>query len=224
MYALSKQEEGSYTRVKIADFGFAKKVHHPNSLTTVCGTEGFVAPEVIETHPEYDVQCDMWSLGVVIYILLGGYRPFRGEGDECLEKIRYGEYKFHQKYWSDVSDEAKILISRMLTVDPTRRITAEEALRSSWIMSGEEYDVEEEEEEDDEEEEDERPAYKKSSNDKNKAKARNDQYGKRETAKKENKESAKKDDRVPEDMRKSGKVSAARDMFENKSGGQFKFY
>ena len=100
----------SYTEVKISDFGYAKKVHNPNSLTTVCGTEGFVAPEIIEHSPQYDVQCDMWSLGVVIYIVLGGYRPFRGEGDECMEKIRYGRYMFHDRYWSEVSDEAKILI------------------------------------------------------------------------------------------------------------------
>ena len=108
-----------------------------NSLTTVCGTEGFVAPEIIEHSPAYDVQCDMWSLGVVIYIVLGGYRPFRGEGDECMEKIRYGRYMFHDRYWSDVSDEAKILIKRMLTVDPSKRVTAKDALKSFWILSAE---------------------------------------------------------------------------------------
>lgn len=127
--------DGSDTEVKITDFGYAKKVLQPNSLTTVCGTEGFVAPEIIEHNPEYDVECDIWSLGVIIYILLGGYRPFRGEGEECLEKIRYGEFQFHRKYWSAVSDEAKLLISRMLTVDVSRRITAAEALESDWILS-----------------------------------------------------------------------------------------
>jgi len=127
--------EGSDTEVKLTDFGHAKKVLQPNSLTTVCGTEGFVAPEIIEHSPQYDVECDMWSLGVVIYIILGGYRPFRGEGEDCLEKIRYGEYTFHEKYWSHVSGDAKILISRMLTVDVSRRITAQEALESDWILS-----------------------------------------------------------------------------------------
>lgn len=127
--------DGSDTEVKITDFGYAKKVLQPNSLTTVCGTEGFVAPEIIEHNPNYDVECDVWSLGVIIYIVLGGYRPFRGEGEECLEKIRYGEFQFHRKYWAEVSDEAKLLISRMLTVDVTRRITAAEALESDWILS-----------------------------------------------------------------------------------------
>ena len=132
------QVAGSDVEVKITDFGYAKKVLHPNSLTTVCGTEGFVAPEIIEHNPEYDVECDVWSLGVVMYIVLGGYRPFRGEGDDCLEKIRYGEYTFHRKYWSEVSDDAKLLISRMLTVDVSRRITAAEALESDWILAYEE--------------------------------------------------------------------------------------
>ena len=111
---------------------------HPNSLTTVCGTEGFVAPEIIEYNPKYDVECDVWSLGVIMYIILGGYRPFRGEGEECMEKIRYGEYKFHKKYWSEVSDDAKFLISRMLTVDVSKRITAADALESDWILDWEE--------------------------------------------------------------------------------------
>ncbi len=127
--------EGSDTDVKLTDFGYAKKVLQPNSLTTVCGTEGFVAPEIIEHSPQYDVECDVWSLGVVIYILLGGYRPFRGEGEDCLEKIRYGEYSFHRKYWTHISDEAKHLISCMLTVDVSQRITAKQALESDWIAS-----------------------------------------------------------------------------------------
>jgi len=127
--------EGSDTEVKLSDFGRAKIVLQPNSLTTVCGTEAFVAPEIIEHSPQYDVECDIWSLGVVLYILLGGYRPFRGEGEDCLEKIRYGEYQFHRKYWSHVSDDTKNLISRMLTVDVSRRITAQEALDCDLIRA-----------------------------------------------------------------------------------------
>ncbi|KAG7354455.1 serine/threonine protein kinase [Nitzschia inconspicua] len=128
---------GSDTDVRISDFGYAKTVTFPNSLRTQCGTEGYVAPEILEHRPAYDVSCDMWSLGVIIYIVLGGYRPFRGEGEEVMRQIRYGEYKFHKRYWSHVSDDAKDLISRMLTVDPEKRITAEEALTSNWINSDE---------------------------------------------------------------------------------------
>jgi len=126
---------GSDTDVKISDFGYAKTVTFPNSLRTQCGTEGYVAPEILEHRPSYDVACDMWSVGVVIYIVLGGYRPFRGEGDEVMKQIRYGEYKFHKRYWSHVSKEAKSLIQQMLTVDPQQRITAEDALKSDWVKA-----------------------------------------------------------------------------------------
>jgi len=125
----------SDTDVKISDFGYAKKVTFPNCLRTQCGTEGYVAPEILEHRPAYDVCCDMWSLGVIMYIMLGGYRPFRGEGEEVMKQIRYGEYKFHKRYWSDVSDDAKDLIASMLTVDPVKRITAEMALSASWIQA-----------------------------------------------------------------------------------------
>ena len=96
-----------------------------------------MAPEIIEHNPQYDVECDIWSLGVLIYIVLGGYRPFRGEGEDCMEKIRYGEFQFHRKYWTHVSEEAKVLISDMLVTDTSQRITAAEALKSNWIQSAE---------------------------------------------------------------------------------------
>lgn len=127
---------GSDTDVKISDFGYAKTVAFPNCLRTQCGTEGYVAPEILEHRPAYDIPCDMWSLGVIIYIVLGGYRPFRGEGEEVMRQIRYGEYKFHKRYWGHVSEEAKSLISSMLTVDPEKRITATDALNSPWINAG----------------------------------------------------------------------------------------
>lgn len=123
--------------VKISDFSFAKRVLYPNSLQTQCGTEGYVAPEILEHRPAYDVQCDMWSLGVILYILLGGYRPFRGEGETVMRLIRYGEFKFHKRYWKDISEEPKILISRMLTVNPIGRITATGALQSDWVKMSE---------------------------------------------------------------------------------------
>lgn len=126
---------GSDTEVKISDFGYAKTVTFPNCLRTQCGTEGYVAPEILEHRPAYDIPCDMWSLGVIIYIVLGGYRPFRGEGEEVMRQIRYGEYKFHKRYWSHVSDDAKNLITRMLTVDPEKRITAKAALNSRWMKA-----------------------------------------------------------------------------------------
>jgi len=125
--------ESDDSDIKIADFGFAKKVSKPKSLTTQCGTPGYVAPEILEGK-QYDTQADMWSLGVIVYILLGGYPPFIEQNQrELFRKIRKGQYEFHEEYWGQVSDEAKNLISKLLTVNPDQRYDARGALRNSWI-------------------------------------------------------------------------------------------
>jgi len=130
--------ESNDSQVKIADFGFAKRVFIPNSLTTQCGTPGYVAPEILEGVP-YDTKADMWSIGVILYILLGGYPPFIEKNQKDLfKKIRKGEYEFHEEYWGSVSKEAKNLISSLLTVDPKRRLSAPEALQNSWILGDDE--------------------------------------------------------------------------------------
>mmetsp|Transcript_30952 Transcript_30952/g.45762 ORF Transcript_30952/g.45762 Transcript_30952/m.45762 type:complete len:345 (-) Transcript_30952:103-1137(-) len=125
--------EDDDSTVKIADFGFAKKVRAPQSLTTQCGTPGYVAPEILEGIA-YDTMADMWSVGVILYILLGGYPPFiENNQRDLFRKIRRGEYEFHEEYWGTVSVEAKELISSLLTVDPNSRLNASQALKNSWI-------------------------------------------------------------------------------------------
>lgn len=120
--------------VKITDFECSKVVPFPNSLRTQCGTQEYVAPEVLENKPAYDVSCDMWTIGVILFIMLGGYYPFRGKKEiDVLKKVRYGEFKFHEKYWKGISENAKDLINRMMTVDPEQRITAADALVSKWF-------------------------------------------------------------------------------------------
>jgi serine/threonine protein kinase len=74
-------------------------------------------------------------MGVILYILLGGYRPFRGSGHEIMRCIRYGEYEFHERYWKNISTEAKDLIRQMMTVNPKKRISADEALKNTWIVA-----------------------------------------------------------------------------------------
>lgn len=124
--------------VKIADFGFAKRVFVPNSLTTQCGTPGYVAPEILDGIA-YDTKADMWSVGVILYILLGGYPPFIEKNQRDLfRKIRRGEYEFHEEYWGAVSKDAKDLISSLLTVDPRRRLSADQALQNKWILGDDE--------------------------------------------------------------------------------------
>jgi len=119
--------------IKLADFGFAKIVKEPNSLTTQCGTPGYVAPEILNGVP-YDEAADMWSVGVILYILLGGYPPFIDDNQRRLfRKIRKGKYEFHAEYWDPISEDAKVLISGLLCVNADERLSAREALQSNWI-------------------------------------------------------------------------------------------
>ena len=95
-----------------------------------------MAPEILEGVP-YDTQADMWSLGVIVYILLGGYPPFIEQNQrELFRKIRKGQYEFHQEYWAQVSPDAKKLISSLLTVNPGKRLDADAALKSKWVHAG----------------------------------------------------------------------------------------
>jgi serine/threonine protein kinase len=123
------------TSVKICDFGFAKRVHVPQSLTTLCGSKHYVAPELLKNHP-YDESADMWSVGVIIYFLLSGYLPFNTKDVKDLyQLIRLGKFSFDSKHWSGISDEAMDLIERLLEVDPASRATAKDALDSDWVQS-----------------------------------------------------------------------------------------
>jgi calcium/calmodulin-dependent protein kinase I len=108
--------------VKVADFGFAKKVERDDTgLVTTCGTPGYVAPEILEGE-SYGKPVDIWSIGIITYILLAGYPPFHDDSQPILfRKIRKGKYQFDSPYWDNVSQDAKDFIGRMLVTDPTKR-------------------------------------------------------------------------------------------------------
>jgi len=122
--------------IKITDFGLAKikgGQGTADSMTTACGTPGYVAPEVLKNEP-YDKAVDMWSLGVILYILLCGFPPFYHESTAQLYKqIKKGEYDFPDPYWTDISQEAKNLVTCLLCVNPKKRFTAEQVLSHPWI-------------------------------------------------------------------------------------------
>ncbi len=123
--------------VKLADFGFACKVEG-NSLTTLCGTPGYVAPEIL-FHKPYGKAVDMWSIGVIIYIILGGYPPFSDPNQKKLfEQIKKGIYEFHPDYWNHISPDAKDLIRNLLVVNPQKRFTALHALNHKWLCTEDE--------------------------------------------------------------------------------------
>jgi len=107
-------------------------------LRTQCGTPGYVAPEILEG-VAYGTKADMWSLGVITYILLGGYPPFIETNQrELFRKIRRGQFEFHAEYWGEVSAEAKDLIQSLLNVNPKQRLSASEALKNPWIRGNDE--------------------------------------------------------------------------------------
>jgi serine/threonine protein kinase len=132
------QTDNDDANLKLADFGLAKKLKSPDSLRTQCGTPAYVAPEILNGQA-YGTQVDMWSFGVVIYILLGGYPPFHEECRQDLYTlIRRGDYEFHSDYWSEISSDAKNLIARCLTVDPQQRYTPRTALKmDKWMTQDE---------------------------------------------------------------------------------------
>eukprot|EP00298_Acanthocystis_sp_HF-20_P017065 c21659_g4_i4.p1 GENE.c21659_g4_i4~~c21659_g4_i4.p1 ORF type:complete len:462 (+),score=172.67 c21659_g4_i4:102-1487(+) len=119
--------------MKLTDFGFATIVDDTKPLTATCGTPEYVAPEILDEKP-YGIQSDMWSCGVIIYILLCGFPPFYGETEsEMFDKICAAQYSFPSPYWDLVSDEAKSIIESLLVLDPTKRLTAATALEHPWL-------------------------------------------------------------------------------------------
>ena len=123
--------------IKIADFGFAvQSTENSNmaSFSMACGSPGYIAPEVLHRKP-YDKSVDMWAIGVITYILLGGYPPFYDENNfKLFKQIKRGEFEFHDEYWSNVSAEAKNFISDLIVVDPTKRLNADAALGHAWLQ------------------------------------------------------------------------------------------
>ncbi|KAI8994980.1 kinase-like domain-containing protein [Pilobolus umbonatus] len=122
------------SNLMITDFGLSKILNDQDDiLTTACGTPGYVAPEVL-LQTGYNKAVDLWSVGVILYTLLSGYTPFWGEDQASLfESIMSGQYEYDEEYWADISLSAKDLVDRLLTFNPSDRITAEEALKHPWI-------------------------------------------------------------------------------------------
>ena len=117
--------------IKVIDFGMSKRFDHNKLLTEKVGTAYYISPEVIKG--KYDEKCDIWSAGVILYILICGYPCFNGEDDrEILIAIQKGKIRFPSPEWDDVSDDVKNLILRMCC-PPEKRLNAEEVLNESWV-------------------------------------------------------------------------------------------
>jgi tRNA A-37 threonylcarbamoyl transferase component Bud32 len=124
--------------LKIADFGLARMNMKSNDCKTFCGTPHYFAPEVINSFRDkadasagYGKQADLWSLGVILYIMLSGMPPF--EEDGLYEQILEGRYEFDVREWTTVSPEAKELVRRLMTVNPKDRLKIAEACEHRWF-------------------------------------------------------------------------------------------
>merc|ERR1712194_653857 len=118
--------------LKIIDFGLSCKFEPGQKLKTKAGTPYYVAPQVLQG--SYDQTSDLWSCGVIMYVLLCGYPPFYGETDaDVLSKVRLGKFSFASSNWRSVTQDAKDLIRLLIKMDPKQRLTAEQALNHSWI-------------------------------------------------------------------------------------------
>jgi len=116
--------------LKLIDFGFSKFFTR-GRLKSTCGTLAYVAPEVLGE--SYGSQCDLWSAGVIAYVLLSGTMPFYGSKETKLDNISHGRYKMHKDVWDPLSSKSKEFVQCLLDTDPKVRLTAKQALAHPWI-------------------------------------------------------------------------------------------
>ena len=130
-------DDSELPTIKLADFGLAKLVGTSECLLDGCGTLGYVAPEVLLEHP-YGKQVDMWSVGVVTYLMLRGRLPFDSkEKFMLIEKTIEAEPDFPEDYWGKFTPYASDFVSKLLCKDPALRLTCDQALSHVWIRNGE---------------------------------------------------------------------------------------
>merc|ERR1712130_778403 len=127
-------KDKKYDTIKISDFGLSRIIKEGSFMQTICGTPEYLAPEVLaESKTGYSIAVDMWSMGVILYTMVCGQRPFEATGGlSVFQVVKKGIYE-----WPDdiqPTPEVKDLVNRLLTVDPEKRITALEATQHPWIL------------------------------------------------------------------------------------------
>ena len=129
------KENNGYLHVKLIDFGTAK-IFEEGNMQALVGSSYYIAPEVIKG--KYDQLCDIWSIGVIMYIMLTGDPPFYGSDDNSiLNHVSEGKYDTTSDSYKDLSNNAKDLIRKLLKYNPSERITAKEALNHPWFQTAE---------------------------------------------------------------------------------------
>lgn len=128
------EQDKDLEKLKIVDFGTSMTFNPDNALDEKLGTAYYIAPEVIKKN--YNEKCDLWSCGVIMYILLSGEPPFndlKADNEAIMKKVEKGKYDITKGVWKTISKDAKDLIKRLLTYKPDDRISAEEALTHPWL-------------------------------------------------------------------------------------------
>merc|ERR1719270_3267027 len=136
---LYADDSGNPDTIRICDFGFAKQLRADNGmLMTPCYTANYVAPEVLKKQG-YDAACDVWSLGVLLFTMLAGETPFatgpEDSPEDILQRIGKGQYDMDSGNWQSVSNLAKNLVTAMLDVNPSKRLTTNQILAHPWMTS-----------------------------------------------------------------------------------------
>jgi len=119
--------------LKLIDFGFSRYWNGNRKMQLTCGTLPYCSPEVIDKH--YTDKCDLWSLGVVVFMLLMGHVPFSGKSAKMVSAIKQGRFEMKADRWSKLSSQAQDFIMRLLKINPDERLSASEALSHQWIKS-----------------------------------------------------------------------------------------
>ena len=131
-FLLYKEDDSSH--IKLIDFGLAKRVVPNEIMNKPNGTPYYIAPEVLKG--SYTTQCDVWSMGVIMYIMLCGKPPFGGKHNkDIINNVLNSTYSMKSEIWNTVSDEAKDLISKLLERSADMRLTAQEAFDHPWIQT-----------------------------------------------------------------------------------------
>ena len=133
---ISKKNKNGFNLVKVIDFGTAIIFNKNKNDKSLTGSVYYISPEVLSKNRNYTEKCDVWSCGIIMYILLTGLPPFNGDSDEeIVTKIKNGRFNMDKYPWPIISSQAKDLIKKLLEFDPHKRVTAEEALSHPWFES-----------------------------------------------------------------------------------------